>query len=175
MKKEFATWLRANKSKFPLDLIRVKNLKNRSRYRFKGVPNVFVDISPCGLSIFVIYRNQNIEILFDEEIVLKVSSDGRYYCGLCKDNGYHRYYQTHNNICEAHLYKTLLKWVLKNLRKQNYLVIRRWGTSTDARILSLRSLRKELRENQKKKTAKENGDYIFKQLINPSGEVWEWL
>ncbi len=138
VRKDFATWLRKNRARMPVQLLAGRRLRDGAEeFTFPGVsPCLRVWVGRTAFEVVVIYRRQHMDIVAEFDVFLKKNARGLYYCDGCRTNGNTRYERTRMDLIAAHSFEPFREWCEENIRGDRRLLIERHATGLSvARIL----------------------------------------
>jgi len=131
IRKHYDNWFSKNHHRFNYEPTIKENRKNYFSLELSTSPYLEVSIgNRRGLSVFVVFQNEWVDLVFDSDVAEKRTADGKYYCDLCKygyERGYSKEKQTlfssREDLWTDHCFEAFLEWSNKNLVPTNSICI----------------------------------------------------
>jgi hypothetical protein len=114
---DFATWLRANRERFPVRLlVASRKLGEDGReYRLAGVPALRLWVGSWDIEVVVMFRRRRVDAIAHFEVYPAQDSRGRWYCSECK-SGRRTTRRDRLSFVSLHSFEPLLEWCREKVR-----------------------------------------------------------
>lgn len=137
IQRAFFQWLDEHRDDLLIQPVIERRTDRRIELHFRGVtPAIWLEITRSEATVGISHEGHVWDLLWSDAAVPRPSGDGRWLCGLCRDEGRSlRVFQTREQLWREHLFNALGDWINDTLASSDRIALYAVEGATWARLL----------------------------------------